>query len=112
VGGKTAKARLQRSLAHFHQLLQQIRHERLSEQANQINQGLRGHYAYYGIAGNVGSLLRVYRNVERYWRAMLSSRSQKGSLRWDVFLAIKGAYPLQRPKLYLPYMRLKQHAVL
>jgi hypothetical protein len=30
---------------------------RFKEQAEQINQGLRGHYAYYGIAGNVGSLL-------------------------------------------------------
>src|SRR5215510_16531754 len=51
-------------------------HEPLKEQAEQINQGLRGHYAYYGIAGNVGSLLGVYRHVERYWREMLSSRSQ------------------------------------
>jgi RNA-directed DNA polymerase len=112
VGWKTAKARLQRSLAHFHQLLQRIRHERLKDQAEQLNQALRGHYAYYGIAGNVSSLLRVYRNVERYWRAMLSSRSQKGGLRWDVFVAIKDTYPLQRPKLYLPYVQLKQYAVL
>ena len=112
VGGKTEKSRLQRSLAHFQQLLQRIRHEPLHEQARQINQRLRGHYAYYGIAGNVGSLLRVYRNVERYWRTMLSSRSQKGTMRWEVFLSIKGTYPLQRPKLHLPYRRLKQYAVL
>jgi RNA-directed DNA polymerase len=89
-----------------------VRHEPLKEQAEQITQGLRGHYAYYGIAGNVGSLLRVYRNVERYWRKMLGSRSQKGSLRWDVFSKMKRTYPLQRPKLYLPYRRLKQYAVL
>jgi hypothetical protein len=60
----------------------------------------------------VGSLLRVYRKVERYWRARLSRRSQKGGLRWDVFVAIKGTYPLQRPKLYLPYTQLKHYAVL
>jgi|RhiMethySRZTD1v2_1073278.scaffolds.fasta_scaffold395776_1 RNA-directed DNA polymerase len=112
VGWRTAKTRLRRSLAKFHQLLQIIRHEPLKEQAEQINQGLRGHYAYYGIAGNVGSLLGVYRHVERYWREMLSSRSQKGKVRWEVFLAIKRKYPLQRPKLSLPYMRLKQYAVL
>src|SRR6266446_2507133 len=79
------------------------RQEPLKDQAEQINQGLRGHYAYYGIAGNVGSLLGVYRHVERYWREMLSSRSQKGKVRWEVFLAIKRKYPLQRPKLSLPY---------
>ena len=84
----------------------------LKEQAEQINQGLRGHYAYYGIAGNVGSLLGVYRHVERYWREMLSSRSQKGKIRWEVFLAIKRKYPLQRPKLSLPYTQLRQYAVL
>jgi RNA-directed DNA polymerase len=60
----------------------------------------------------VGSLLRVYRKVERYWRARLSRRSQKGGLRWDGFVAIKGTYPLQRPKLYLPYTQLKHYAVL
>jgi len=89
VGWRTDKSRLRRSLAKCHQLLQIIRHEPLKEQAEQINQGLRGHYAYYGVAGNVGSLLGVYRHVERYWRTMLSSRSQKGYVRWKAFVAIK-----------------------
>jgi len=111
VGWKTEKSRLRRSLAKFHQLLQIIRHEPLSEQAKQLNQALRGHYAYYGVAGNLGSLQRLYDNVERYWRKMLSSRSQKGSVRWDVFQRIKNTYPLQHPKLSLPYARLKQYAV-
>jgi RNA-directed DNA polymerase len=112
VGWKTDKSRLQRSLAKFHRLLQIIRHEPLKEQAEQINQFLRGHYAYYGVAGNLGSLQRVYRSIERYWRKMLSSRSQKGKVRWEVFLKIKRTYPLQLPKLSLPYARLKQFAVL
>ena len=112
VGWKTDKARLRRSLDKFHQQLRIIRHEPLKEQARQINQLLRGHYAYYGVAGNIGSLQRVYRSVERYWRKMLSSRSQKGQVRWDVFLAIKRTYPLQLPKLSLPYTRLKHYAVL
>jgi RNA-directed DNA polymerase len=112
VGWKTDRSRLRRSLAKFHQLLQIIRHESLEEQAEQINQVLRGHYAYYGVAGNLGSLQRVYRSVERYWRKMLSSRSRKGKVRWEVFLKIKCTYPLQLPKLSLPYARLKRYAVL
>lgn len=112
VGWKTDKARLRRSLVNFHQLLQLIRHKPLREQAKQINQALRGHYGYYGVAGNLGSLRRVYRHVERYWRQMLSSRNQKGQVRWEVFLQIKRTYPLQLPKLSLPYTRLKQWAVL
>lgn len=112
VGWKTDKTRLRRSLDKFHQQLRIIRHEPLKEQARQINQILRGHYAYYGVAGNLGSLKRVYRSVERYWRKMLSSRSQKGRVRWGVFLDIKRTYPLQLPKLSLPYARIRQYAVL
>jgi hypothetical protein len=33
-------------------------------------------------------------------------------VRWEVFVAIKRASPLQRPKLSLPYARLTQYAVL
>jgi hypothetical protein len=111
-GWRTDKARLRRSLAKFHQLPQILRHEPLEEQAGQLNQVLPGPYAYYGIAGNLGSLLRVYRHVERYWRKRLSRRSQKGKVRWAVFVHIKRTYPLQRPKLQLPYRRLQQYAVL
>ena len=59
----------------------------------------------------MGSLLRVYRHVERYWRMMLRSRSHKGSVRWEAFVARKRRYPLQHPKRSLPYTRLKQYAV-
>jgi hypothetical protein len=43
VGWRTDKARLRRSLAKFHQLLQIMCHAPLQEQAEQINQRLRGH---------------------------------------------------------------------
>jgi len=43
VGWRTDKARLRRSLAKFHQLLQSMRHAPLKDQAEQITQGLRGH---------------------------------------------------------------------
>ena len=42
----------------------------ISEQVGEINAALRGHYAYYGVAGNLRSLVKVYRVVERYWRRM------------------------------------------
>lgn len=112
MGWKTDKARFRRSLAKIHQQMQVIRHEPLKEQARQINQALRGHYAYFGVAGNLGSLQRIYRNVENYWRKMLSSRSQKGNVCWDVFQEMKSTYPLLQPKLSLPYRRIKQFAVL
>ena len=73
------------------------------EQAGEINVVLRGHYAYYGVAGNLRSLLKVYQALQRYWRKMLCSRSRDGRLSWARFNQIKERNPLLRPKLRLPY---------
>jgi hypothetical protein len=84
-----------------------------SKQAGEINAVLRGHYAYYGVAGNIRALFKVYRAVERYWRKMLCSRSWAGRrLTWDVFHQIKERTPLLQPKLRLPYRKLQALAVL
>ena len=75
--------------------------------------GSRGNKgAYYGIAGNIRALQRVYRAVERYWYKMLCSRSRKGSFPWAVFHRIKVRFPLQQPRLALPYRELQAIAVL
>ena len=66
-----------------------IRHESTAEQAMQINQILRGHYAYYGIRGNLRSLQRLYRIAERYWHKMLCSRSPKSYVPWEKFQQMK-----------------------
>lgn len=86
---------------------------KISDQAGEINIVLRGHYAYYGVAGNLRSLVKVYQVVERYWRKMLCSRSWAGrGLTWDAFHQIKERTPLLKPKLRLPYGKLQVLAVL
>ena len=35
-------------------------HHGISDQVSEINAALRGHYAYYGIAGNIRALFKVY----------------------------------------------------
>jgi RNA-directed DNA polymerase len=84
-----------------------------SPRAPDGNAALRGHYAYYGVAGNLRSVVKVYRVVERYWRRMLCSRSWAGlRLTWDAFNQIKERTPLLPPKLRLPYSELQALAVL
>lgn len=112
VGMRTEKSRLQRSLASLRGLMRQIRHYAIKEQANEINVVLRGHYAYYGVAGNLRSLMKVYQAVQRYWRKMLCSRSRDGRLNWERFNQIKERNPLLRPKLRLPHRQLQALAVL
>ena len=110
---RTEKSRLRRSLTSLQELMQRIRHHTISEQAGEINAVLRGHYAYYGVAGNLRSLVKVYRVVERCWRRMLCSRSWAGRrLTWDAFNRIKERTPLLTPKLHLPYRELQALAVL
>ena len=73
---------------------------------------LRGHYAYYDIAGNIRALQRLYRAVERYWCKVLRSRSWAGRhFTWADFNQLKERIPLLRPKLRLPYRALQAPAV-
>ena len=110
---RTEKSRLRRSLTSLRDLMRRIRHDTIPQQVDEINVVLRGHYAYYGLAGNIRSLFKVYRAVERYWRKMLCSRSWAGShLTWAAFNQIKVRTPLLRPKLLLPYRALQSLAVL
>ena len=92
--------------------MRDIRHWSLRDQRERLNQVLRGHYAYYGLAGNVRSMLKFYRAVERYWHKMLGTRSWAAPCTWEVFNHLKDRFPLQRPKVYLPYRRLQAYAVL
>ena len=112
VGHKTERSRFQRSVRKLTQSMRVIRHESVAEQAMQINQILRGHYAYYGIGGNLRSLQRLYRIAERYWHKMLCSRSRKSYVPWQKFRQMKLNAPLQQPRLSLPYAAMKGHAVL
>jgi RNA-directed DNA polymerase len=112
VGMRTEKSRLRRSLLSLQDLMRRMRHLPVREQVDNLNVVLRGHYAYYGIAGNIRALQRVYRAVERYWHKMLCSRSRHGHVPWDVFQQIKVRLALLRPKLYLPYRELQSLAVL
>jgi len=112
VGRKTEKIRFRRSNEKLRELMRKIRHCSLKEQSEKINQVLRGHYVYYGLGGNYRSLVKIYNITERYWRKMLCSRSRKGNITWEKFQSIKQAYPLQRPKIFIPYTAMKTLAVL
>jgi RNA-directed DNA polymerase len=112
VGMRTEKSRLRRSLMSLQDQMRRMRHLPVREQVSNLNTALRGHYAYYGIAGNFRSLQKVHRAVERYWHKMLCSRSWAGRIPWNAFHQIKQRLPILRPKLYLPYRELQALAVL
>jgi hypothetical protein len=90
--------------------MRRMRHVPVREQVSNLNQVLRGHYAYYGIAGNFRAVQKVHRATERYWHKMLCSRRRKGHISWEVFHRIKARFPLQRPRLFRPYRVLQSIA--
>src|SRR3974390_3174152 len=94
VGMRTEKSRLRRSLMSLQDLMRRMRHLPVREQVNNLKTVLRGHYAYYGIAGNFRSLQKVHRAVERFWHKMLCSRSWAGRITWEGFHQIKRLYPI------------------
>jgi RNA-directed DNA polymerase len=112
VGRKTERTRFRRSVSKLTKLMRVIRHHSVAEQVAQINQFLRGHYAYYGIGGNIRSLFKIYRIAERYWHRMLCSRSQKSYIPWEKFQRMKLTASIQQPRLYMPYSAMERYAVL
>ena len=106
VGLRTEKSRLRRAILRFEDQMRRMRHSPLREQADRLNQMLRGHYAYYGMAGNIRALRKVHRAVKHYWRKLLSSRSWRGEVWWKQFQQIEDRFPLLQPQLHLPYWAL------
>jgi group II intron reverse transcriptase/maturase len=112
IGRKIEKSRYKRACGKLKTCMLENRHQSVRKQAERINQILRGLYAYYGIGGNIQSLKKLYRVADRYWRCVLSSRSQKGSITWARYTFLKKVFPLQQPKIYLSHAMMENKAVL
>lgn len=112
VGRKTEKSRLRRSIKKICDKMKSIRHWSIKDQMHAINEILRGHYNYYGMGGNYQGISKVYDKVRVYWRKMLSSRSWKGKVTWELFDKIHEMFPLLRPKVKISYGDMQTYAML
>ena len=86
--------------------LKKMMHWDLKIQANRLNAILRGHFNYFGLAGNMHKLQNFHYEAVRYWQYCLSRRSQKGLINWHDFQAVLNQYPLITPRLKIPYSKL------
>ncbi|WFU07433.1 reverse transcriptase domain-containing protein (plasmid) [Rhizobium sp. CB3171] len=90
VGMRTEKARLRRSVLSLQGLMREMRHHTIKKQVGAINAVLRGHYAYYGVAGvhgrrevrlfDAATVAEVFRRCIPCWEAG-ASRSIPGGFR-------------------------------
>lgn len=96
---KTARDRFRRSLKRIGQWCQRHRHDPIRDQHARLWQMLKGHYAYFGLSGNLRALRCLRFRAERLWVKWLSRRSQRGRLNWEKAAALLQWLPLPLPRL-------------
>ncbi len=100
---QTEAKRLKRAKARMKAGLWKRMHQKVEDQAQAVASILRGHYNYYGLAGNGPRLGAFWYFTVRYWRRCLSRRSQRGRVDWERMRAILADSRLPKPRLYIPY---------
>ena len=65
---------------------------------------LRGHYAYYGIAGNSSALSSFRREAARVWRKWLQRRSRKARIPWTGWSLLERMCPLPAGHIVRPHV--------
>jgi len=91
---KTARSRLTRAIRTIAQWCRRHRHQPIGKQQQTLCQKLRGHFAYYGITGNVYALTQFRTAVVRCWRKWLNRRNRERTLDWTTFNRLQERYPL------------------
>lgn len=93
---KTASDRFSRAMRSIDSWCRDNRHISLREQQQNLNEKLRGHYAYYGVTGNSGALSSFLDEVKRRWRKWLHRRNRNRAFNWARFRHTLQRYPLAR----------------
>jgi group II intron reverse transcriptase/maturase len=102
---KTASDRFSRAVRSIDQWCRHNRHLPIGEQQQKLNEKLRGHYTYYGVTGNSGSLSSFQQAVEERWRKWLNRRNRIRSMHWEKFCALLQRYPLAPVRTYRSQFR-------
>jgi hypothetical protein len=75
------------------------RHLPILDQFARLSAKLVGHFAYYGITGNVWQLGRYRQQVMKTWHKWLRRRTRDKRLLWDRFNAFLARHPLPRARI-------------
>jgi len=105
---RTAKSRLARALLAVKEWCRTNRHLPIPDQHKRLSEKLRGHYAYYGITGNIRQLLKYAFQTERTWRKWLERRTRSAPLPWEQFRGLLARHPLPRPRIVHRYVAVSQ----
>jgi len=104
----TAKSRLARALVAVNNWCRTNRHHLLRWQRDRLAAKLKGHYAYYGITGNMRQLQRYSSQVRRLWRKWLERRTSGKRLTWARFSVLLERHPLPSPTIMHRYVSVSE----
>ena len=99
----TAKSRYARALAAVTDWCRSNRHQTLRDQHAHLTMMMRGHYAYYGISGNIKRLRWYAYQVVRIWKKWLSRRDRRRRLHWDRLNDLITRHPLPAARIVHRY---------
>jgi RNA-directed DNA polymerase len=104
----TAKSRYARALAAVTNWCRKNRHRSIPDQHRRLSSMMRGHFAYYGVGGNMRRLGWFAHQVVRIWQKWLSRRDRRSVVRWTRLNEILQQHPLPRAKIFHPYVTASQ----
>jgi RNA-directed DNA polymerase len=99
----TAKSRFARSLATVKDWCRTHRHLSPREQRARLTAVLNGHFAYYGITGNIRQLQDFRYQVVRTWHKWLARRTRGWTFLWNTFNAFLARHPLPAARIVHRY---------
>ena len=101
VAHRISKKKLKIKQAKIKEWLKYNIQDKIPNIIDKLNKKLRGLYQYYGISGNMHSLKKIDRFVQRSLRRALKRRSQRSKMTWERFYKILKQFPLTQPKIYV-----------
>lgn len=96
---KTRRASLRRAKRAVYDWCRRHRHRSIREQHAALHRRLRGHFNYFGVSGNYGSMQRLVEATKQAWYKWLRRRSQRTRLNWERFSEMLRWWPLPRPRI-------------
>jgi group II intron reverse transcriptase/maturase len=96
---KTRRERLRRTIQSVAEWCRRHRHLPVRVQHAALTRRLRGHFNYFGVSGNLRSLMQLVEQTRRVWFKWLRRRSQRTRLTWERFTVLLTVYPLPRPRI-------------
>jgi RNA-directed DNA polymerase len=107
---KTVGKRMRAKLLELKQQLRNRRHDPMALTGKWLQSIVRGYFNYHAVPGNTDCLHSFRYRLVRFWRTMLSHRSQRHHLNWARMQCLADKW-LPKPRVLHPYPSVRFDAI-